>query len=318
MTSSDAASPYCQTFMFPGATVMDYNCGLDSGSTYRTILSTIVGQSAGPDLRTVALSDTVYGLVPASTESMPTSGSALSSSTSPPSPSPTIIQTEREKKKSTPIGAIVGGTVGGLAVLGLALGGILFYLYRSKRRQNPPVVANPAPGPAPAPGTGPYPGPGMVQASTGGYDAASHPVPPMAQSPPPPEYFAPVEKTDQHYHQQQQVQPPAQQPGNVHSWYGGTQSPPPQTLSADQQHLVAGVSPGSGDTTTLSPGSTLSGYNRPSYISSPSADSTELHGEAVTPYSPPHNTNGGVFSTPPPHNPDGGAIYEAPANPISR
>ncbi|RBA09085.1 hypothetical protein FPRO05_07365 [Fusarium proliferatum] len=60
---------------------------------------------------------------------------------------------EPEPSNPTPVGAIVGGVIGGVALI--AILGLAFWFLRSKKPQNNEVATAPAPAPAPAPGAPP-------------------------------------------------------------------------------------------------------------------------------------------------------------------
>ncbi|KAB5582507.1 hypothetical protein GE09DRAFT_1075221 [Coniochaeta sp. 2T2.1] len=140
--------PFCQTISFPGS-IFDYFCGPVSYSTPRPARTTYEGETDGREFvtsvfsnnilgeRPTALSKTSWKTRPSSTRTNPSS-SAVSKSSSSSSTStsirPASTPSAASEKSSTPIGAIVGGVLGGLAVLGpIALGALCIL-----RRKPPP------------------------------------------------------------------------------------------------------------------------------------------------------------------------------------
>jgi hypothetical protein len=141
-----------------------------------------------------------------------------------PSPTPTPSPTPVPVKKSTPVGAIAGGVVGGLAVLGAFAFGIFYLCTRkSKNRENSPAegghtayTGSTAPT-SPQP-LSPEPGKGMdtrVSAMSGEYDQHAYygsqlgsPVPPYSPGPPaftPQMAESPINAQPVHYQQQREV-----------------------------------------------------------------------------------------------------------------
>ncbi|KAI9787051.1 MAG: hypothetical protein M1816_007722 [Peltula sp. TS41687] len=262
---TNAASPYCQTFKYPDVGVMDYDCGTDSASTYRTMRTSYAGQvglSYNFNFASLTLSD-YHG----------SSRTGISSAT------PARATTSASgRKSSAPVAAIVGAVIGGLLVLSLAIGGVLFYLLCMKRRRNQPASLT----------QGASHGGPPHQVSGTGYEPVQQYAPPTVQSPPP-QYYAPVpEKVN-----------PSPQAQELHSqsWYGGPLVAP---QGQHQQHPDSITSPLTNQ--AVSPESTLAGHNQPSYISVPSVDSPELQAQSASEMPP-------SFM-----NDNGGPIYEVPAN----
>lgn len=126
-------------------------------------------------ITTVSIWSDTSATPPPPTTRTTTSKSSSSSSEPPPSSTlptqpPTSSAPPPQQSSSTPIGPIVGGAVGGVAVIGLIILGIVLIL-----RKKPPA---PAPAPAPTPGPGPDPSPPVVFAATpmGGSPPPQHPV----------------------------------------------------------------------------------------------------------------------------------------------
>lgn len=149
-----------------------------------------------------------------STSSTPTSTSSTSTSTT---PTPTPTPTSGGGGSSTPVGAIVGGTVGGLAVVGIiAVAAIFMFLRRRKNKPQTPDPNYAAMGQPPQPPMSSYPGspqPNMYNPhySMAGYPPGTQTSPSPSNNPgwsvptttPPndynyPGYYAPpVQKDDQ-------------------------------------------------------------------------------------------------------------------------
>ncbi|KAF1979616.1 hypothetical protein BU23DRAFT_548827 [Bimuria novae-zelandiae CBS 107.79] len=143
---SKAATPYCVTWTYPDAGVADYACATynsgiltvlqtatDETSVYWKTLETFSGDAVTgwDDTATSETSDLFPESTPTTTDKGPSETPGLVTPT--PSPRP-------PKKKSTPIGAIVGGVVGGLAVLALLAGVLIFVCL--KNRKSKQLAAN--------------------------------------------------------------------------------------------------------------------------------------------------------------------------------
>lgn len=128
-TSTASNAAFCNTVSFAnGAT--DYFCGSQSASSVQLAETTFQGQTGRTLTQTVL------------TDSVPISRPTTTSSSSPTSTPPPAASSS-----STPIGAIVGGVVGGVAVLGL-LGLGAFYLHRQRKNKTTkfsPVPLQPPP-----------------------------------------------------------------------------------------------------------------------------------------------------------------------------
>ncbi|KAI9889787.1 MAG: hypothetical protein M1814_004989 [Vezdaea aestivalis] len=130
--------PYCQSFTFPGNGVKDYGCGSVLDSTYRTILTTSIGQVKSASSVAIVTSKNVIKsktIAIADPVSESGSSSSSSSSTSTSGPGPTSTLSSSEEKSKAPVGAIVGGVVGGLAFLGFLAAIVIFLLMRQKKKR---------------------------------------------------------------------------------------------------------------------------------------------------------------------------------------
>jgi hypothetical protein len=91
---------------------------------------------------------------------------------------------------------------------------------------------------------------------------------------------------------------------NTQSWYGGhpvphhEQQQQQQQHQQHQQHSEGITSPPASE--TVSPEGTVSGFHRPSYISVPSVESPELHGQSSSQASPPltNHNSGPIYEVP--------------------
>lgn len=110
-----------------------------SASTDKSVeLYTILGCSLQPGRGTLLTVDP--GWLATHSFSSTTSTTATTTSTEPSSTSPTSTPGSGGGKSSTPVGAIAGGTVGGVAALGLiGLTAFLFYRHRNARNNAPPA-----------------------------------------------------------------------------------------------------------------------------------------------------------------------------------
>lgn len=148
--------PFCNTILFAGG-VTDYFCNSLRVSTAQLAVTTYPGQ-VGRTFEQTVLSDTSTPTRRSSTTTPSHTGSAMTSHTPAPSSS-----------SSTPVGAIVGGVIGGVAVLAIIAFGVFFILRRSKK----PDPASPPPAPEtvqnhhPSPFPNPSPGPANLSPSPG-------------------------------------------------------------------------------------------------------------------------------------------------------
>ncbi|KAM3498222.1 hypothetical protein MY10362_008440 [Beauveria mimosiformis] len=151
----DKQYAYCNTVSFAGGAI-DYACGISDISTYQFVATSYSGE-VNPQTYTR------YTVTGTSASGTSKSGSATGA------PSPTSSRTSTtttsststpqptsENKSSTPVGAIVGGVVGGVGALALIGIGILLFLRNKKKdnaQQSPPapLMSQPQTGGAPPP-----------------------------------------------------------------------------------------------------------------------------------------------------------------------
>lgn len=141
--------------------VADYFCDNDQVLTTQTLYTTYRGQSDNDWFTTTVSDDSLTtsrtsfsddngsnAPQPTSLDSNPTSGSSEGGDDDDDDDSSTDHSTT--KKSKTPVGPIVGGVIGGVAVL-LGLGILIFFLLRRKRAAAAAAAAASAPTAAPAP-----------------------------------------------------------------------------------------------------------------------------------------------------------------------
>ncbi|KAG9498178.1 hypothetical protein J7337_011073 [Fusarium musae] len=156
-TNSD--TPFCRTYAYPSG-IFDYRCASTSVEDVQSVKFTYQGQK-NANFVTTTLSD---GIASESLSSTNTDrGSAdQPSSTDTQTETTTTSEAPEPTKKSTPVGAIVGGVVGGVALIGLIGLGAVCLLRRRKKAEPAPAPAQPvmaqqqAPPPAPI-NQNPYP-----------------------------------------------------------------------------------------------------------------------------------------------------------------
>ncbi|KAK0638500.1 hypothetical protein B0T16DRAFT_421269 [Cercophora newfieldiana] len=163
---TDTASPYCRTYAYPGG-VRDFRCAVTPVTAPQSVLHTYTNQ----DDRTLTVSQlggTIIGFIPSAaggttnTRTTRTPTASITDPTDPTNPtgrggvtSITVTPTPTPGdggSSSPPIGAIVGGVVGGLAVIGLLILGAFFLIRRNKKNQDLNTSQQPG-----APGAPQYP-----------------------------------------------------------------------------------------------------------------------------------------------------------------
>ncbi|KAF5710364.1 hypothetical protein FMUND_9566 [Fusarium mundagurra] len=158
-TNSD--TPFCRTYAYPSG-IFDYRCASTSVENVQSVKFTYQGQK-NANFVTTTLSDGIASesLSTTNTDSNQPSETETQTETTTTSEAPEPKPTK--KSKSTPVGAIVGGVVGGVALIGLIGLGVVCLLRRRKSKPEPaPAPAQPVmaqqQAPPPAPMTqNPYP-----------------------------------------------------------------------------------------------------------------------------------------------------------------
>lgn len=161
------------------------------------------------------------------------------------SPTETTSTVEPEPKKKTNIGAIVGGVVGGLVVLGALAFGIIFLILRKRKSKQNAANSNAAVG-ANQPMMGPAPGVTEYKPQPGGYPspAPGYPSPQPAAA----GYYN--NETKPQFHQQQMGVP-----GQEINPYSPPTSPAPQyTGPAPVQPVPFGIAEAGGIPVQQQPG----------------------------------------------------------------
>lgn len=213
--------------------------------------------SAGRSLTRASASNTESGTETASGRS--TSGGAIF--TTPPIPSVS------EAKPSAPIGAIIGGVIGGLAVLGGLIGLLIFFLFKKKKKAaknaGPPMAQNyenTAPPPPNGGGNGYFAPPGAVNGKYEHNDphAAKYDGTTVQETPisPAPAYSTPPPPHAQRYSSNMPYSPaqsPPPEQDQRYSSYSQQGPPPPQGYAEAPGHSYAPVQPPQQPQTYYSP-----------------------------------------------------------------
>jgi hypothetical protein len=172
--STASGSPFCQGIFFPGVQATGYYCVSSSLSTFQTFLTTYSNQLPTPVFTTKTYTTTYLSTIRSSTSTTTTpTTSPTANPTTAGGPSPTgnsitttsAVSASNDTGSSTPVGAIAGGTVGGVAVLA-GLAALIFILLRRKRK-NAATAAETTPY-APAPQMTGDPSTGYAYPPTGG------------------------------------------------------------------------------------------------------------------------------------------------------
>ncbi|KAF5235666.1 hypothetical protein FAUST_6951 [Fusarium austroamericanum] len=139
MYSTDSRAPYCNTVAWRGNTT-DYWCNDLDIKTAQSAALTYKGQKETPHFITVDQDD--ISSIESQMSGARTAGTALggpkSTSESTSGSTATVTETNANDGGSskTPVAAIVGGTVSGIAILAAAGLGIFFFLRRKKTKQS--------------------------------------------------------------------------------------------------------------------------------------------------------------------------------------
>ncbi|KAF5694726.1 hypothetical protein FDENT_854 [Fusarium denticulatum] len=158
-TNSD--TPFCRTYAYPSG-IFDYRCASTSVENVQSVKFTYQGQK-NANFVTTTLSDGIASESLSATNTDRGSADQASATETQTETTTTSEAPEPTKKsKSTPVGAIVGGVVGGVALIGLIGLGAVCLLRRRKKAEPAPAPAQPvmaqqqAPPPAPM-AQNPYP-----------------------------------------------------------------------------------------------------------------------------------------------------------------
>ncbi len=168
VSSTDVTEPYCYSFTIPTIGGTYYSCASTAYSKFVTFETTYAGENDGRTWSKAYASGSstlpispIVGSGSSTLQISPIVGSG--STTTPISPPVTTASS-----KSTPIGAIAGGVIGGIVFIGIAITALLFLLLRPRKPNEVAVVATAA---GPAPGQGPAPNMTEQQATQSTYGA---------------------------------------------------------------------------------------------------------------------------------------------------
>jgi hypothetical protein len=129
--SSNSASPYCYGYTWPDISATLWECDALSAYTKDTVLLTFNGETDDrhwtAEYNTGASTSSLGGIL---TGANSLHSSAPGSHQTPAPSAPT------KAAKSTSVGAIVGGVVGGLAVIGATAFGVIFLLLRKRKQRH--------------------------------------------------------------------------------------------------------------------------------------------------------------------------------------
>jgi len=131
-----SASPSCYGYTWPDISATYWKCDTTSSSTKDSVVLTFNGET--DDRTWLPLYYTPSGA--ASTNPLIGAKTSLTTTSSTTTPTPTTSAASSSSK--TNVGAIVGGTIGGLALVGFGVLGIIFFCLRSRRNKR--AAANPA------------------------------------------------------------------------------------------------------------------------------------------------------------------------------
>ena len=281
-TLSDA--PFCNTAVWAGVNVRDVYCAARSVSTTQTIYTTYTGQLVGGSFTQRVLDDDLLSTssVRTRSSSSPTRSQETQSTTSN-DPSTLIPISVPKNEKSTPIGAIVGGAVGGVAVLALIGFGIWFIRRRNRKDKAAAVDSHGSqPPPVYHPSRPEIDGTGVI-----GKPAMTETQHPYAGA------FAPADTSKGHEYQDQNQQQQYNNAGAVSE--KGTAT---GTYEQRRESTLSPISPQSHDGSV---GGSPQMTTRDSYVS--------------TGYPPPPPATVGGQQV---HEMSSGASYEMPASPVRK
>ncbi|KAI9670482.1 MAG: hypothetical protein M1817_004349 [Caeruleum heppii] len=134
---TDESYPYCEYFTFYGLDAVDFECASTSASSWRTIETTFSGQGQETFvLPSVTLTRTQTRTVTdTSTKTPTTSRTSLPTDSAPASNDLPPIPAFFPRDNSPPIGAIIGGVLGGLVIIGIVAVVILLIYLRNRRKR---------------------------------------------------------------------------------------------------------------------------------------------------------------------------------------
>ena len=159
---SGTSYPYCYPYSVPGMNMGFYSCDSVTTSAFQEFETTFSGQSGRATWLALRSSDfdalldtsTSGTTTRTRTSDTPSTDTSTTSSRRPFTTTPVPCSgsdCDDDDDSSTPIGAIVGGVVGGLAALGLLAGAIIFFLFKKRKNKKNAAAAGGA-----APGTDPH------------------------------------------------------------------------------------------------------------------------------------------------------------------
>ncbi|KAK6078003.1 hypothetical protein SCUP234_06377 [Seiridium cupressi] len=210
---TDSDLPYCGTILFSNS-ITDYFCQSLSYSTAMDALTTYIGETDGRSYSEVVITLTSDGITTKTSSnsgSTTKSGSITSSAAGSSSSSGSNSGGSGGGGSSTNIGAIVGGVVGGVAVLALVAFGIWFMVRRSKKNKTA-ATASAAPAAYPQMQQSPPPGapsPGPMGGAAAGHQSVynpQYPQQPGQQYPSPQSYQSPQDGA--YFHSQEKPAEP--------------------------------------------------------------------------------------------------------------
>ncbi|KAL1871581.1 hypothetical protein VTK73DRAFT_2010 [Phialemonium thermophilum] len=231
---TDTTARYCNTASFSG-NIFDYYCNSLSISTPQAVLTTYKGETDGRSFTELVYTPTssetgTSNTEPSSSVTETTESSSSATTTSPAQPSESK---HSGGHKSKPIGAIVGGVVGGLAVVGLVAVGAFYLLRRRGKTATPsdppqPMQQQQSPAPGLGPGGAPVSFYGSPDPSKGAEQqfVQTYPTPPPQQG----AELYPGGVAHQQPYQQHEYQYGAPQQGYVNG-----PTPPPVSPSSVSQ-----------------------------------------------------------------------------------
>ncbi|RNJ55948.1 hypothetical protein D7B24_007841 [Verticillium nonalfalfae] len=133
---TDGAAPYCRTYAYPEG-IRDYRCASTPVTVAQSADFTYEGQ-VGRSFETTVVSNIARTTEESQSDSTPVTASSRTGTT-PISTSDSLNSSNESKGSSVPVGAIVGGVVGGVALIALVAVAIFFFRKRSTRKRNSPA-----------------------------------------------------------------------------------------------------------------------------------------------------------------------------------